>query len=75
MDLANIIIISFILFLIILVPPLVKRAYHTRRCKKLLIAYKNSYEQHNNAVSKESVSISDNVIDLEEYRERKYNDI
>lgn len=71
MDLANIIIISFIIFLLMLVPSFIKRAYHRVQCENLLREYKDSCEQYDRANSKEQEIIPDNVISLEEYRERR----
>ena len=74
MDLANIIIISFVLFLLILAPSFIKRAYRVWQCEKLLKEYKNSCEEYNEASLKEQETLPDNVIILKEYRERKYEE-
>jgi hypothetical protein len=84
MDLANIITISFILFLLILATYMTKRAYHRRRCIKLLQEYRDSYEHYNKAylevqkiltdkeVDPEDQEIlQDNVVSLEEYKKKR----
>jgi hypothetical protein len=71
MDLTNIIIISFILFLLMLTPPFLKRVYHRRQCEKLLKKYVESCKQYNEAISEKPETLPDNVVSLEEYRGRR----
>jgi hypothetical protein len=75
MDLANIIIISFVLFLLMLAPSFIKRAYHAKQCERLLKEYRDSCEQYNEVGLKEQETLPNNVIDLEEYRERRYEEL
>jgi len=84
MVLTNIITISLILFPLILVSYVIKRAYHRRRCIKLLEDYRNSCEDYNKAYLEVQAIISDNkadpeerktlpsnLISLKEYKERR----
>ena len=75
MDLANIIIISFMLFLIMLAPPLIRRAYHRKRCDRLLREYRDSCKEHNKVRLEEPGTLPDNVVNLKEYKERKYSNV
>ena len=84
MVLTNIITIGLILFPLILVSYVIKRAYHRRRCIKLLEDYKDSCENYNKAYLEVQAILSDNevdpedqktlpnnVISLKEYKERR----
>ena len=71
MDLISIIIISFVLFAMILTPPFIKRAYRRRQHEKILREYRDSCEQYNEISLKQEVAPLNNVISLEEYRERR----
>ena len=75
MVLTNIILISFILFLPILVIPLVKKALHKRRYERLLRKYIEDYRKREKSISKESAAHLENVVSLEEYREKRYGKI
>jgi len=75
MDLANIIIISSILFLLMLAPPFIKRVYQIKQCERLLREYRDSCEQYNEVILEEPEALPDNVVDLEEYRERRYEEL
>lgn len=72
MDLTNIIIISFILSLLILAPHFMKRAYYRYRCERIIKEYRESCERYSGASSTEEKILPNNVIDLREYKERKY---
>ena len=75
MDLTSIILISFILFLLMLAPPFIKRTLRKRQYERLLRQYIENYKAYNKATSEEQAALPDKVVDLEEYRERRYEEL
>ena len=74
MDLISIILIGFILFLLMLAPPFIKRTLHKRQYEKLLRQYIENYTEYNKTSLKKQEALPDNVVDLEEYREKRYEE-
>jgi len=71
MDLVEITTVSFILFLLMLVPPFIKRAHHRRQCEKLLREYRDSCKEYDEAGPEEQMALPDNVVSLKDYKERR----
>jgi hypothetical protein len=49
-----------------------KRAYYRYRCERIIKEYRESCERYSGASSTEEKILPNNVIDLREYKERKY---
>ena len=75
MDLTSIILISFILFSLMLAPSFIKRTLHRRQYERLLRKYTENYKEYNETMSEEPEILPDNVVDLEEYREKRYEEL
>ena len=61
--------------MLILAPSFIRRAYHRKQCNRLLKEYRDSCKEYSEVRSEEPETLPDNVVDLKEYKERRYSDI